>query len=206
MSQFIDVEELSKSAGVKLPQQIAQTGYFDINSLPKGEPNTMLSNYSGIVRPIIVLIMIEDGEWKYFDNELISIPKVAELNRSNISYYLSQKLPDYLYTIIGYLPVVELMAKAPQLDMLSQLNLQAELPLENDLTGLSWIQVQSAQDPHPHLYIANLVVSVCHQNRTYTVNGTVYKGPKEIRMSEIKNQQAQDVPILYMPILKKYLL
>ncbi|QIC72047.1 MULTISPECIES: hypothetical protein [Acinetobacter] len=91
MSRFIDIEELSKNAKLKLPPQIAQTGYYGIKSLPVGKPNTMLSGYSGVIK-------------------------------------------------------------------------------------------------------------------TYSVNGIVYKGPHEIRMLEIKTQQADDVPILYMAILKEYLL
>lgn len=207
MSRFIDIEEVFKAVGVKLSPQIAQTGYFDIESLPIGKPNTMLSGYSGVVRPIVVLLLVEDGgDWKYFDNELISIPKVAELNRANISYYIAQKLPESQFTIIGYLLIEDLMAKAPKLDCLSTLQLSADLPLHNEMVGLSWIQVQSTDDANPSLYIANLVVSVCHKDKTYSVNGTIYKGPKEIRMSDIKAQQAHGVPMLYMPILKAHLL
>lgn len=207
MSHFIDVEELSKTTGVKLPTQIAQTGYYDFQSLSLGKANTLLSGYSGLMQPIVVLLLIEDGDdWKYYDNELIAIPKVAELNRANISYYLSQKLADCHFTIVGYLPIADLLAKAPTLRSLTPLNLKSNLPLEDDMTGLSWIQVQSSNDPQPHLYVANLLVSVCHKDKTYSVNGMVYKGSKEIRMSEIKAQQANGVPILYMPILKDYLL
>lgn len=207
MSRFIDIEELSKNAGLKLPPQIAQTGYYDIKSLPMGKPNTMLSGYSGVMMPVVVLLLIEDGDdWKYYDNELIAIPKVAELSRANIGYYVSQKLPDCRFTIVGYLPITDLMLKAPKLDNLSPLNLKSDLPLEDNLTGLSWIQVQSSNDPQPHLYVANLLVSVCHKDKTYSVNGIIYKGPQEVRMSEIKAQQADDIPILYMAILKEYLL
>lgn len=207
MSRFIDVEELSKTVGVKLPQQIAQTGYFDIKSLPMGTPNTMLSGYSGIFRPVIILLLVEDGdEWKYFDNELLNIPKVAELSRANIGYYMSRKLPECRFTIMGYLPIDELMAKAPNLENLTPLQLKADLPLQDDMVGLSWIQVQHGAELEPQLYVANLVVSVCHQDKTYSVNGVVYKGPKEIRMTDIKAQQAHGVPMLYMPILKSHLL
>lgn len=207
MSRFIDIDELSRATGVKLPSQIAHTGYFDIKSLPLGKPNTMLSGYTGHMNPVIVLLLIEDGDdWKYYDNELIAIPKIAELNRANISYYVSQKLPDCRFSIVGYLPIADLIAKAPKLDSLSPLNLKSDLPLADDMTGLCWIQVQSSNDSQPHLYIANLVVSVCHKDRTYSVNGMVFKGSKEVRMSEVKAQQVHGVPILYMPILQSHLL
>lgn len=208
MSRFIDIEEISKSAGVNLPPQIAQTGFYNIKSLPMGKPNTLLSGFSGLMKPIVVLLMIEDGNhWKYYDNELISLPAIAELNRANIGYYVTQKLPDCRFTILGYLPIADLMAKAPKLDTLSTLNLEAELPLpQENIAGLSWIQVQSEHDPHPQIYVANLVVSICHKDKTYSVNGVVYKGSQEIRMSSIKAQQANGVPILYMPILKEHLL
>lgn len=206
MNRFIDVEELSKTVGVKLPQQIAQTGYFDINGLPVGKANTMLTGYTGLVRPVVVLILIEDGDdWKYFDNELISLPKMAELNRANIAYYMAQKLPDCKFTVIGYLPIEELMAKAPKLENLTPLQLKADLPLQDDMVGLCWIQVQSSNDPQPHLYVANLLVSVCHKDKTYSVNGIVYKGDKEVRMSDVKEQQAHGVPMLYLPILQEHL-
>lgn len=205
MSTFIDADVIERDTGLALPTHYAQTGYYDIRSLPTGTAVTTLSGYSGAIQSVAVLLFFTEGDLTYFETELVCIPKFLLLTRNNIGYYLSQKLPHHRYVIYGYLPLALLESLAPDFRKLTPLVVKNDLPVEQDCSGLSWLQVDLKGMPEPKTYIADLMISVNHVAKTYSINGVLFQDGKEVSITDICKHQKPNVPLLHLSILKQQL-
>lgn len=205
MSTFIDANQIELESGVKLLPRYSQTGYYDIRSLPTGTAVTTLSGYSGKMQSVAVLVLFKEGDWQFYGTELVALPKFLSLTLNNISYHLSQKLPHHQYDIYGYLPIEELERIAPDFRKLTPLSMGRDLPIEQDCSGLSWLQVHLEGMSEPKTYIADLTIVVNHVAKTYSISGVLFTEGKELRISEILKQQKPDVPLLHLSVLKQQL-
>lgn len=205
MSMFIDTDVIELDSGTKLPPRYAQTGYYDIRSLPQGRAITTLSGFSGKNQSVVVLLLFKENDWQFFGTELVTFPKFLSLTRHNINYYLSQKIPQHLYAIYGYLPIDELESLSPDFTKLAPLAVTSELPVEQDCSGLSWLQIDLEGMPEGKTYIADLTIQVNHVAKTYSISGVLYRDGKELRMSDVLKKQKSNTPLLHLPILKQQL-